>query len=312
MMARRKVTGFIRHGEIVLAVAALLTSSACGVAHPGPDEGLNLSSIIATHTLYAADEFTGAVNQPPDPKFWNIETGGNGWGDHELQTYTADARNIRQDGQGHLVLEADDQGGNITSARLNTQGKVELTNGLIAARIKMPAGQGLHSSFWMLGSSLDKAGYPACGEIDIVEITNDGTKGSLTIHGPAGGGAAGPQSEWQLELGKLSADLADNFHTYWLFKQPGKLTVGFDERPVTTINAGDVREGARWVHDQPQSHRMAGGLVRDDNVPGGAQWVFDQPFFALLSLAVGGDYAGPLGSGVLPKQMTVDWVRFYR
>jgi beta-glucanase (GH16 family) len=311
-MARRKVTEFIRRGEIVLAVTALLTCSAYSLARPGPDEGLTLSSIIATHTLYAADEFTGAMNQPPDPKFWNIQTGGHGWGDNELQAYTADAHNIRQDGQGHLVLEADDYGGNITSARLNTEGKVELTNGLIAARIKMPAGQGLHSAFWMLGSSLDNVGYPACGEIDIVEISNDGTRGPFTIHGPAGGGAAGPQSEWQLQRGELSGDLADNFHTYWLFKQPEKLTFGLDERPVATISPGDVLKGARWVDDKPQLRRMAGGLVRDDNVPGGAQWVFDQPFFALLNVAAGGDYAGPLGSGVLPKQITVDWIRFYR
>jgi beta-glucanase (GH16 family) len=306
----RRVAAFIRRGQVVFVVVALLTSSACGLAHPGPDEGPTLSSIIASHTLYAADEFTGALNQPPDPKFWNIETGDGGWGDHEVQSYTADARNIHQDGQGHLVIEADGQDGNITSARLNTEGKVELTNGLIAARIKLPAGQGLHTGFWMLGSSLNSVGYPACGEIDIVETSNDGTKAYITIHGPAGGGPAGPQSEWQLQPDALSGDFADNFHTYWLFKQPQKLTIGIDERPVATINPGDVLEGAQWVQNEPQLHRMAGHLVRD--VPGGAQWVFDQPFFALLNLAVGGEYSGPLGPGVLPKQMTVDWVRFYR
>lgn len=304
----RQVAGFIRRSEIVLAVAALLTSSACGQAHPDSDKGPTLSSIIATQTLYAADEFTGAMNQPPDPKFWNIQTGGGGWGNQETQTYTADVRNIRQDGQGHLVIEAEGQDGNITSARLNTEGKVELTNGLIAARIKLPAGQGLHSGFWMLGSSLKNVGYPASGEIDIVEIASQGA--SFAVHGPAGGDAAGPQSEWQLQPGALPGDLADNFHTYWLFKQPQQLTFGIDERPVATIKPGDVLEGAQWVHDQPQLHRMAGDLVRD--VPGGARWVFDQPFFALLNLAVGGDYAGPLGPGVLPKQITVDWVRFYR
>jgi beta-glucanase (GH16 family) len=282
------VSRLILHCTLLIALGALMSCNA-GSTHSDPGDNTTdttLSAIVATHTLYAEDDFIGPPNSAPGPKFWNIETGGRGWGAHEAQTYTADPRNVRQDGQGNLVIEADGKNDDITSARLNTDGKVELTNGLIAARIKMPAGQGVHPAFWMLGSSLDDVGWPACGEVDIVETLKDGSTAYFTIIGPPVDGQAGPDSHFQLQSSILFKDLVDNFHTYWLFKQPQKLIVGIDEKPVATFNAGDL--------------------------PKGAQWVYDGPFFAVLNVAIGGEWPGPLGPGVLPKQMTVDWVKFYR
>ena len=61
---------------------------------------------------------------------WVIETGGNGWGNHELQYYTARPRNVSLH-NGNLVIRAlaekyqgqDGTSRNYTSARLKTQGK---------------------------------------------------------------------------------------------------------------------------------------------------------------------------------------------
>jgi beta-glucanase (GH16 family) len=277
---------------VAVAVAALLSScvSSSTPSDPvtsNPINSTTLSGLIATHTLYAEDEFTGALNDPPDPRLWNIDTG-NKWAyGHEAQAYTTDPRNIRQDGQGHLVLEADDTDGHITSARVNTEGKVELTNGLIAARIKMPAGQGLHPAFWMLGDSLRTAGWPACGEIDIVELLNDGSTAYFTIHGPTDDPRqAGPDGDVQVQSTKVSTDFVDQFHTYWLFKQPQRLIVGIDEKQVAAFSPNHLRQGWRWV--------------------------YDRPFFSVINLTVGGDWPGPLAPGVLPKQMVVDWVKFYQ
>jgi hypothetical protein len=50
---------------------------------------------------------------------------GEGWGNHELQAYTNSSENVRQDGQGHLVIRAlNDESGNCTSGRLKYQRQV--------------------------------------------------------------------------------------------------------------------------------------------------------------------------------------------
>jgi hypothetical protein len=57
-----------------------------------------------------ADEFDGAAGSSPDPTKWVLETGrgpnNDGWGNNELQTYTARPENVSLDGEGHLVITA--------------------------------------------------------------------------------------------------------------------------------------------------------------------------------------------------------------
>jgi len=77
-----------------------------------------------------------------------------------------------------------------TSARLQTKGKFEQRHARFEARIKIPSGQGMWPAFWMLGNDHDKIGWPACGEIDIME--NIG-KESFTVHGTLHGAGYGPR-----------------------------------------------------------------------------------------------------------------------
>ena len=138
----------------------------------------------------------------------------------------------------------------------------------------------------MLGSSLRNTGWPACGEIDIVEFVNDGSTAYFTIHGPPGDlGQAGPDGDVQLQSKKMSSGLVDEFHTYWMFKKSRRVIMGIDENQVAAFSADHLRQG--W------------------------KWVYDAPFFAVLNLAVGGEWAGALAPGVLPKQMVVDWIKLY-
>ncbi len=75
------------------------------------------------------DEFNGPNGSPPDKNRWVTETGGNSWGNHELEYYTARSQNLRQE-DGHLVIEArkeeftgsDGVAGHYTSARIMTHG----------------------------------------------------------------------------------------------------------------------------------------------------------------------------------------------
>jgi len=276
----------IRTASLAAAACCVILSSAIAgppLVRAEPVSSSGFSVLTAGLAPYLVDEFDGPRGQLPNPAMWNIRTGGGGWGNQEKQEYTADAGNVRLDGAGNLVIEARTDNGRITSARIDTLGHADLGFGVIAARIRMPQGQGLHPAFWMLGNSLESVGYPGSGEIDIIEIVNDAQRAFFSAHGPMADVTA---PKWKLSTNNVGVDLAANFHIYWLSKQPGHLVIGIDELPLAVFDVEDL--------------------------PPGADWVQDAPFFALLNLAVAGEWPGPLDPAVLPAQMLVDWVRFYQ
>jgi len=239
-------------------------------------------------TLVWADEFNQADGSPPDPAKWNYDTGTGGWGNNEWQNYTTTNATITN---GVLVIEArrhlNGATTNYTSARLKTQGKAAWTYGRMEARLRLPRGQGLWPAFWMLGTNITAAGvgWPACGEIDIME--NIGREPTLihgTVHGPGYSGGNAVSAAYSLPGNPV---FADDFHVYAI------------EWTTNQIKW--------WVDDQPYF------TVTPANLPGGTTWVFTQPQFLLLNVAVGGNWPGyPDGSTVFPQQMLVDYVRVYR
>ena len=149
-----------------------------------------------------SDEFN--AKDGIDSKKWTAETGGDGWGNNELEYYTASRRNARQE-HGSLILEAirepyigpDGVKRDYTSARLKTQHKFSQAYGRFEARIQVPQGKGMWPAFWLLGDDIDVVHWPNCGEIDIVE--NIGIEPGVihgTIHGPGYSGAHGACSPW--------------------------------------------------------------------------------------------------------------------
>lgn len=280
---RRGFSMKVRSLPAVAATVALMLGSDWPAS---AESEAGFSGLSRSMTVYAGDEFNGAAGTLPDPRLWNHETGGGGWGNDEQQVYTAQASNLEHDGQGNLVIRAMDEGGVITSARINTSGKAELDAGLAAARIQIPAGTGLHPAFWLLGTSLGTAGYPECGEIDTIETIGTTPTAYFTLHGPTQNSASEKREPWQTGTSAGVPDLFSGFHIYWVDKHPGRVVVGIDETPMATFTP--------------------------DGIPPGAQWVMDSPFFAVLNLAVGGVWPGPVAPGVLPQTMLVDWIRFYR
>jgi beta-glucanase (GH16 family) len=236
-------------------------------------------------TLVGSDEFTGSANSRPNAAYWNYETGAGGWGNNELQTYTDTTQNVRLSGDGNLIIEARKNGSSYTSGRLTTKGKAEFGYGLIEARIKMPEGQGLLPAFWTLGNNVDTAGWPAAGEIDIMELLNTGTKYHNGVHGPL---TADPRRQWTLgQEGSPGVNLANDYYTYQLYREPGRVLIGINGQAV--------------------------GEYRRDTMPAGAQWVFDGPVNALLNVAVGGNWPGsPNSRTVFPATMRVDWLRYWQ
>jgi beta-glucanase (GH16 family) len=239
-------------------------------------------------SLVWADEFNQPDGSAPDPAKWNfnIGIGNNGWGNSECQYYTSRTNNIRIE-KGQLVIEAraeDFSGRNFTSARILTKGRWSWTYGRFEARIKTPRGQGMWPAFWMLGTNVDSAGWPQCGEIDIME--NIGREPDLvhgTIHGP--GYSGGKNIGGPCSLPDHSA-FADDFHLYaveWITNQ------------------------IKWYVDGQNYFS-----VTPASLPAGAAWVFDRPYYLLLNLAVGGRWPGnPDASTEFPQRMLVDYVRVY-
>jgi beta-glucanase (GH16 family) len=219
-----------------------------------------------------------------------METGGNGWGNNELETYTNRTQNAHlQDG--NLVITAiketftgpDGITRQYTSARLKTAGLFEQKYGRFEARIKITQGQGMWPAFWMLGNNIGTAGWPACGEIDIME--NIGKEPSIahgSMHGPGYSGANGLTGGYTLPSGKL----ADDFHIFAIEWEASAVRFYVDGNLYETRTPADL--------------------------PAGKTWVFDHPFFILLNVAVGGDWPGnPDNTTVFPQTMSVDYVRVY-
>jgi beta-glucanase (GH16 family) len=239
-------------------------------------------------SLIWADEFSQVNGSSPDPARWayDIGTGSGGWGNNELEYYTSRTNNIRVE-NGQLVIEARQEsylGSAFTSARIKTQGKVSWRYGRIESRIKIPRGQGIWPAFWMLGTNITSVGWPACGEIDIMEnVGSDTNTVKGTIHGPGYSGGGGIGGERRLPGG---AAFADDFHVYAV------------EWTTNLI---------RWLVDGQQYFK-----VNPSSLPAGSAWVFSQPEFIILNLAVGGNWPGsPNATTTFPVRMVVDYVRVY-
>ena len=270
-------------GWVVLALAVLAAG------------GTPLSGAVSAAQAWQlawSDEFDGPDGSAPDPSKWVRETGGGGWGNQELETYTTRAENATLQG-GALVITAraehftgaDGIARDYTSARLKTEGRFAQTYGRVEARVQIPRGQGLWPAFWMLGTDVSSVGWPACGEIDIMEnIGREPLQVHGTIHGPGYSGGGGPSAAF------TSADgtpFADAYHVYAIEWEPSEIRWYVDDHLYETRRPADL--------------------------PAGSRWVFDHDFFILLNVAVGGSWPGnPDATTVFPQQMKVDYVRVYR
>jgi beta-glucanase (GH16 family) len=276
-------------------LAMLLAADACGGAKASPASAPTPSpepspapAPSGPWQLSWSDEF--GTDGAPDPGKWVYDLGGNGWGNNELETYTDRRENARVRG-GSLVITArqetfrgeDGTERPYTSARLKTFGTFSQAYGKFEARMKLPRGQGIWPAFWMLGDSITSAGWPACGEIDIMEnIGKEPNTVHGTIHGPgySGGQAIGaPYS--------VAAPFADAFHVFTIEWEPNVIRWYVDGTLYLTRTQADL--------------------------PAGTRWVYDSPAFLLLNLAVGGNWPGyPDATTTFPQELVVDYVKVYK
>ncbi|MCB0730610.1 MAG: family 16 glycosylhydrolase [Ignavibacteriae bacterium] len=229
-----------------------------------------------------SDEFNGRTL---DENIWIRETGGNGWGNEEIQYYTNRDTNAYIE-NGKLIIKAlkeSFQGKSYTSARLITKDNKYFKYGKIEARIKLPYGQGIWPAFWMLGQNINSVGWPACGEIDIMEMIGGGIARDNKIYGTAHweqNGHASYGGSYTLTSGIF----ADDFHTFTVEWSP---------------------QFIKWFIDGKQYHVI-------DITPSGLS-EFHENFFIIFNIAVGGIWPGyPDSTTVFPQLMEVDYVRVYQ
>jgi beta-glucanase (GH16 family) len=257
---------------------------------------------IPSGALVWSDEFNNStdVNAQPDPQTWTYDIGASGWGNNELEDYCGwnssispcSAANpnvyIGTDGYLHIVAEQP-SAGVYTSARIKTEGLFSFQYGRIEFRAQVPEAQGLWPANWLLGNSIAIAGWPACGEMDVLERVNgtgspDWNEGSIHGNGFTGGNLG-------TRYNFPAAENAAGWHTYGMIWSKGSVAYFVDDptRPYVTYTPSNIS-----------------GLS-------GAVWPFDSgPSFIILNLAVGGSWPGsPVTSTPFPSQMLVDYVRIY-
>ena len=240
------------------------------------------------YSLVWSDEFNG---DKLDESVWNYNTGGNGWGNNELQYYTTRPENIRIV-NGCLEIEARKEtyeNREYTSARIYSKGKKSFLYGKMEARIKFPGGKGTWPAYWMMGES---GNWPKCGEIDIIEhIGSQDTRASFALHTQEKNGMNG--KNWH-STHFFDHPLSNDYHVYgveWCQEEEnGKDCIRFTVDGVEYATAWENKIGD---HDS---------------------WPFYKPHYFILNLAIGGNMGGKVDDAIFNQKriMYVDWVRVYQ
>jgi beta-glucanase (GH16 family) len=226
-------------------------------------------------SLVWCDEFTGSAI---DANSWTHELGNWGWGNNELQNYTASSANsfISNGVLNIKAIQENSNGSPYSSARLISNNKFEFQYGKVEARLKIPYGQGVWPAFWMLGENIGIDGWPHCGEIDIMEHINNENVVHGTVHWFNGGNT---------NSGGTSPITPNEFHTYGVIWNENYARFYVDDVNYFQYNFS------------------AGNNT---------QSTFQKPFFLLLNLAIGGNWPGyPDGTTQFPATYEIDYVRVY-
>lgn len=248
---------------------------------------LSFSASTQCWNLVWEDDFSG---NSLDLTKWSYQIGGEGWGNNELQYYTA-GDNITVS-NGILKISAQEDIANdypdndYTSSRIRSRFQGDWRYGKMEARLRMPQGQGLWPAFWMMPSYSVYGGWPSSGEIDIMEYLGHNTNTTYgTCHygnSPSDKGSSGASTS--LSSGTFSAD----FHLF---------AIEWEEDEI------------RWYLDGTQFHSINSSHPDFSTY----HWPFDQEFHFILNLAVGGNWPGsPDEFTVFPADFEIDWVRAYQ
>lgn len=233
--------------------------------------------VTVSQILVFFDEFNTAG--APDASKWGYDlgNGSGGWGNNELQYYTNRTENVTIS-NGTLKITAKKEnfsGFGYTSARMLTKNKFTTKYGKIEARIKLPAGVGTWPAFWMLGYNIDAVGWPACGEIDIMEHKgSDQNRVYGTLHHPGHSGGNGDGAT------TIVSNSTTDFNIYAVEWTASLIKFSVNGNVFYSFN-------------------------NNSSLP------FNQNFFIILNVAMGGTFGGPVDPAFNSATMEIDYVRVY-
>jgi hypothetical protein len=245
--------------------------------------------------LLWSEEFADHLDNKLPVDTWNFDIGDGanagliGWGNNELEYYTAESVKI----EGNLKITAQKKLDSSlqcyygpalwTSGKIHTAGKVGFKFGRIEIKAKLPSGIGTWPALWLLGANLlDGIAWPHCGEIDILENTGAHPfQVQGTIHGDGYFGEAG-----LTKIIQSPTPLSDNFHNY---------AISWNE------------ESIEWFFDGNSYNKITKSSVEATGKP----WPFSQEFYLIMNLAIGGWFAGDVDPKLERAELEVESIKYY-
>ncbi len=261
---------------LTVVTIVLCFSAMTQAAPPAPKK----QSAARSWKLVWSDEFDDAGL--PAKNRWDYEEGMIR--NNEAQYYAkARSKNTRVE-NGHLIIEAHKEPfekAKYTSGSLKSKGAWKY--GRIEVRAKIPTGRGMWPAIWMMPTDRS-AGWPACGEIDIMENVGFAPRViHATVHTKSYNHVKGTQKGNEIDADKPY----DKFLVYAVEWNENKMDFFLNDKKYFTFR----NEGA-----------------------GPDVWPFDKAFHLKLNIAVGGGWGGQKGidSSIFPQQFVIDYVRVYQ
>ncbi|MBR2213553.1 MAG: glycoside hydrolase family 16 protein [Eubacterium sp.] len=257
---------------------AIIIGLAIVFSVPIASKKFNTQAKQQAYKIVWSDEFN---DDYLDSSNWNIEMGKTGWGNNERQNYTANPENLYIS-NGSLKIHALRRSSTeYTSARITTKHKRFFTYGKIEARMRLPRFTGCWPAFWMLGENIDDEGWPACGEMDIMEAVNNNDEVFSNLHWSSNRKQADTSGT------KYTVNDRTAWHTYGMEWDENRARFYVDGIYYQTFNITDASQMEEFRKDQ----------------------------FIILNLAIGGNLPGQtIDDSAFPDKSTmeVDYVRVYQ
>ncbi|PKB17271.1 family 16 glycosylhydrolase [Flavobacterium sp. 5] len=225
--------------------------------------------------LIWSDEFN--TDGAPDQSKWNFQIWDPGYVNNELQSYTDRPENtIVQDGVLKIKAIREKYGkGDFTSGRIESNNKFSFKYGKIVIRAKLPVGGGTWPAVWMLGGNIGSVGWPACGEVDILEeVGNNLNVNHSSLHSPGRSGNTPDTGIVKVPNGDTEFHIytADWTTSYIKFYVDDKLYYSFSNNST---------------------------------------FPFNQKFYLIIDFAMGGSFGGNVDPNFTSSTFEVDYIRVY-
>jgi beta-glucanase (GH16 family) len=240
-------------------------------------------------SLVWSDEFNSVTSSNVDTTKWEFESGNNGgWGNNELEFYTGRTNNaFVAGGLLHIHAQVENTNGfRFTSARMKTQDQYWFTYGRVEWRSRFPSGVGMWPALWMMGTNIANLGWPACGEIDVVESPGNPSFEQGSLHN------GGTISDVTTVFTNFVGGDVTAFHVYDLDWTSTSI--------VWSVDGVAYETRTQWTSSTSKPFPFP----------------YNQPFFLLMNFATGGNYVGnPSTNAIaasLPAEIQVDYVRVYQ